>query len=110
MTRTHKKLFLAHFILLAVSIAALVYSIIRGQGAFYFDPYFNSMTFNLSLIWLVSNIFYLTCAVIFDLSNRTKIPEDFVPNKLEKYKRSSIPFIFINIFRRDKNKVAKETK
>ncbi len=109
MTRTHKKLFVSHFILLAISIAALVYSIIRGQGAFYFDSYFNSMTFNLSLIWLASNIFYLTCAVIFDLSNRTKIPEDFVPNKLEKYKRSSIPFIFINIFRRDK-KEAKETK
>lgn len=93
MTNTHKKLFLSHLILLALSIVGFIMSI--------FKIYSQGITvYIISFIWLISNIYYLTASIIFDLSkkNNKKIAEKFQPNEIKKYGRLSSLLIFFKIF------------
>lgn len=87
MTKTHKKLFASHLLLLILSIAGLVMSALKiySQG---FTIYI------FSLIWLISNIFYLSTAIIFDLRNRNSGTKNFIPNKIKKYELFSSLSIF----------------
>lgn len=87
MTKTHKKLLVSHLVLLILSLVGFVMSLFKvySQG---FTVYI------LSFIWLISNIFYLTTALIFDLKNKTKEPKNFVPNKVKKYGKLSAFSIF----------------
>lgn len=88
MTKTHKKLILVHFILWALSIAGLVMSIIKMLSQGY-------VVYILSVIWLISNIFYLSAALIFDLKNRKKsVSRNFKPNKIMRYKKLSSLMLF----------------
>ncbi len=53
----------------------------------------------LSFVWTISNVFYLSLALLFDL--RTKVYEfnSFVPNKVSKYSRKAV---ILSIFRKRK--------
>lgn len=88
MTKTHKKIFATHFILWALSISGLVLSVIKvlSQGL---------TVYILSLVWLISNIFYLSIALIFDLKNNDRHVQNFEPNKVKKYSMlSSLAILF----------------
>lgn len=88
MTKTHKKILISHFILWFLSILGLVMSIFKilSQGI---------TVYILSLVWLVSNIFYLSTALIFDLRNNNKEVPNFEPNKIKKYSKfSSLRILF----------------
>lgn len=82
MTKTHRKLLISHFILWLLSILGLVMSIFKilSQGI---------TVYILSLVWLISNIFYLSTALIFDLRNNNKEVKHFEPNKINKYPKFS---------------------
>lgn len=87
MTKTQKRLFIDHLVLLLISVIGLVMSILKiNSEGFY--------VYILSLIWLMSNVFYLTAAIIFDLSNKICESEGFVPNKVKRYSKKSILKIF----------------
>lgn len=99
MTGTHKKLFITHLVLLLLSIIGFIMSI--------FKIYSQGITiYIISFIWLISNIYYLTASVIFDLSkkNSKKIKEDFQPNEVKKYGRLSSMLIFFCVFKKDGGK------
>ena len=87
MTKTHKKLFISHFVLLLLSIIGLSMSAIKiySQGV---NEYI------ISIIWLISNVFYLCTAVKFDMNNANKQEKEFEPNKVKKYGRLSSLLIF----------------
>ncbi|MBR2705414.1 MAG: glycosyltransferase [Bacilli bacterium] len=83
MTKTNKFLLSVHLTFLALSIAAVVMS---GMKAFNEGI----IVYVLPLIWLISNIFYLTISVLFDLRVKPVYYEKFVPNKIKKYNKFSI--------------------
>ena len=88
MTKTHKKILTSHLVLWLLSILGLIMSIIKilSQGI---------TVYILSLIWLISNIFYLSIALIFDLRNDNKKVQNFEPNKIKKYSKfSSLKALF----------------
>ena len=90
MTKTHKRLLTSHFILWTLSIIGLIMSVIKifSQGF---------IVYIFSFVWLISNIFYLTTAIIFDLKNKSKMPKDFEPNKVKGFRRLSCLSIFLGI-------------
>lgn len=90
MTKTHKRLLTSHLILWTLSIIGLIMSIIKifSQGF---------IVYIFSFVWLISNIFYLTIAIIFDLKNKSKMPKDFEPNKVKRFGRLSCLSIFLGI-------------
>lgn len=90
MTKTHKRLLTSHFILWTLSIIGLIMSVIKifSQGF---------IVYIFSFVWLISNIFYLTTAIIFDLKNKSKMPKDFEPNKVKGFGRLSCLSIFLGI-------------
>ncbi|MBR2786240.1 MAG: glycosyltransferase [Clostridia bacterium] len=87
MTKTQIKLLVGHLALLLLSVIGCCMSIFKiSSEGFY--------VYILSLLWLMSNVFYLTTAVIFDFSNRRKVPKEFVPNKVKRFGRLSSLRIF----------------
>ena len=90
MTKTHKRLLASHLILWTLSIIGLIMSVIKifSQGF---------IVYIFSFVWLISNIFYLTIAIIFDLKNKSKMPKDFEPNKVKRFGRLSCLSIFLGI-------------
>ncbi len=87
MTKLHRRLSLSHLILLIFSVIGFIMSVLKvNTEGFY--------VYVLSMVWLMSNIFYLTTAVIFDFSNKMKLPKEFVPNKVKVYGKLSSWRIF----------------
>ena len=54
----------------------------------------------LSLVWLISNIFYLSVAVIFDLRFNPIAYKNFKPNKVKRYSYTTIPLIFLQFYKK----------
>ena len=88
----------ANIKLLCSHLTLLVLNIIGYIVCFYkFVLYSFSPIYILSLLFLLSNIFYLTVATIFDTNNRLYNVNDFKPNKVKKYSIKSIFNIFTNL-------------
>ncbi len=98
MSKTNKKLLLSHFILFTLNVVGLAMCILKMQSTII-------SIYVLSIIWLVSNTFYLSTALIFDLRYKSKPYTDFIPNKVKMFKKISASFIFMN----QKNSEAKKT-
>ena len=98
MSKQNKKLLLCHFILLVANILGLAFCFLR----LYSNEYH---VYTLSLLWTISNIFYLTIAVIFDLRTGVNSYLNFTPNKIKKYSLKSIFLIFLK--RKEKVNVKK---
>ncbi|MBR1654594.1 MAG: glycosyltransferase [Clostridia bacterium] len=79
MSKTNIRLLFSHFTLLTLSIIGLIMCIWRMTNS-------NVTVYILSLVWLISNIFYLTISVIFDLRYKPVDYSNFIPNKIKKYK------------------------
>ena len=92
-TKTNFKLLLSHLLLLGLSIAGLVMCLIRLK-------YVGLTVYILSLVWLISNIFYLSVAVIFDLRFNPIAYKNFKPNKVKRYGYSTIPLIFLQFYKK----------
>lgn len=89
MSKLNKKILVEHFILLVLNIIGLTMCFIR----------INSFGFNiyiLSLLWIISNIFYLTISIIFDLKYKPINYSNFTPNKITTFKKLSSLSIFFN--------------
>lgn len=89
MTKTHRRLLISHLILFILSVIGFIMSVVKiySQGI---------TVYILSLIWLISNIFYLATAIVFDIRNKTKEPNDFKPNQAQKYGRLSAFSMFFS--------------
>lgn len=87
MTKTNKKLLASHLILLILNIIGLVMCLFRIKTT-------GITVYVLSLLWLISNIFYLTISVIFDSRTKCSPSPNFVPNKIGVYKKFSVFGIF----------------
>lgn len=78
MSKTNVYLLLSHLVLLVLNLAGLgmcIYNINQIGLVVYILP----------LVWLISNIFYLSVSVIFDLRFKPKKYNCFVPNKVMTY-------------------------
>lgn len=79
MSKTNKKLLASHSFLLLLNIIGLIMCLINIPS--------NGLTiYILSLTWLISNIFYLTISVIFDLKYKPKDYSNFKPNMIKNFK------------------------
>ena len=79
MSKTNIKLLFSHFTLLTLNIIGLIMCIWRMTNT-------NATVYILSLVWIISNIFYLAISVIFDLRYKPVDYSNFVPNKVKKFK------------------------
>lgn len=85
--KINKKLFISHSILWLLNVLGLVLCFVRG--------FENITIYAFSILWTLSNIFYLTIALIFDLGIKIKNNKKiFIPNKIKKYNKFSILSIF----------------
>lgn len=98
-TKTNLKLLLYHSILLILNIIG--YSVCLYK----FILYNYTPIYVLSLFFILSNIFYLLFAIIFDTNNRNDEATDFIPNKVTKYKFTTFILIFKNFTWRKKNEI-----
>lgn len=89
MSKQNKKLLFKHLGLLSLNILGLILCLLK--------LYNNNLTiYILSLVWTISNIFYLTIATIFDTRIKNYNYNNFVPNKITQYSAKSIFLIFFN--------------
>ncbi len=86
MTRANLYMMICHIIIFTITIIALALSIHRAID-YRWDIYI------IPIFWLVSNLFYLTIAVMFDLSLKEQEDIDVIKNRTEKYN----PLVFINL-------------
>lgn len=93
MSKINKKLLVYH-------VGILILNIIGFGMCFFRAHSIGIIVYLLSLLWIISNIFYLIIAVIFDCRYKNVNYEDFIPNKIKKYKIFSV----FNIFKIRKNK------
>ncbi len=98
-TKTNLKLLICHSILLILNIIGYC------VGFYKFVIYSFSPIYILPLFFILSNIFYLLFAIIFDTNNRNDEVISFVPNKISKYKLSTFISVFRNITWRKKNEI-----
>ncbi len=97
MSRTNKQLLISHLVLLILNILGLIMCLFRIKTS-------GITVYILSLLWIISNIFYLTISVIFDSRVKCTASANFIPNKISVYKKLSVLGIFFN-----KNKLSKNT-
>lgn len=89
MSKENKKLLTSHSLLLIANLLGFILCLIR----------INTNTvpnYILSLVWTLSNVFYLTIAVIFDLRVNPSKFKGFVPNKIKRFSRKTVLLIFFN--------------
>lgn len=93
-SKQNKKLLFSHLILLLLNLAGFAMCFFRVYDS-------NIFNYTLSFVWTLSNIFYLSFAIVFD--SRTKIYnyEDFEPNKAKKYSKLSILITLFNKRRKE---------
>lgn len=97
MSKTNKKLLISHLVLLILNILGLIMCLFRIKTS-------GITVYILSLLWIISNIFYLTISVIFDSRVKCTASANFIPNKISVYKKLSVLGIFFN-----RNKLSKNT-
>ena len=78
MSKTNKKLLAGHLILLVLNVIGLIMCVLGVQQR-------GLTVYALSLIWLMSNTFYLAISVAFDLQYKPVNYKNFVPNGVTKY-------------------------
>lgn len=96
MSRTNKQLLISHLVLLILNILGLIMCLFRIKTS-------GITVYILSLLWIISNIFYLTISVIFDSRVKCTASANFIPNKISVYKKLSVLGIFFNINKLSKN-------
>ena len=96
MSKTNLKLAFSHFTLLTLNLIGLLMCVfnINNHGL---------TVYVLSLVWLISNIFYLTTSLIFDLRFKPVNIKNFVPNNVKVFKKIATILIFVN--KSNKNRV-----
>lgn len=99
MSKTNAKGLRWHLVLLALNIIGFILCLFKFEPEFYYN-------YILSFVWTISNIFYLTIAVIFDTKTAVREYEGFVPNKIKKYSKKALILLFFN--RRGKKSWKKE--
>lgn len=97
MSKTNKQLLISHLVLLILNILGLIMCLFRIKTS-------GITVYILSLLWIISNIFYLTISVIFDSRVKCTASANFIPNKISVYKKLSVLGIFFN-----RNKLSKNT-
>lgn len=97
MSKTNKQLLISHLVLLILNILGLIMCLFRIKTS-------GITVYILSLLWIISNIFYLTISVIFDNRVKCTVSANFIPNKISVYKKLSVLGIFFN-----RNKLSKNT-
>ncbi len=97
MSKTNKQLLISHLVLLILNILGLIMCLFRIKTS-------GITVYILSLLWIISNIFYLTISVIFDSRVKCTASANFIPNKISVYKKLSVLGIFFN-----RNKFSKNT-
>lgn len=97
MSKTNKQLLISHLVLLILNILGLIMCLFRIKTS-------GITVYILSLLWIISNIFYLTISVIFDNRVKCTASANFIPNKISVYKKLSVLGIFFN-----RNKFSKNT-
>lgn len=97
MSKTNKQLLISHLVLLILNILGLIMCLFRIKTS-------GITVYILSLLWIISNIFYLTISVIFDSRVKCTASANFIPNKISVYKKLSVLGIFLN-----RNKLSKNT-
>ena len=97
MSKTNKQLLISHLVLLILNILGLIMCLFRIKTS-------GITVYILSLLWIISNIFYLTISVIFDSRVKCTASANFIPNKISVYKKLSVLDIFFN-----RNKLSKNT-
>ena len=97
MSKTNKQLLISHLVLLILNILGLIMCLFRIKTS-------GITVYILSLLWIISNIFYLTISVIFDSSVKCTASANLIPNKISVYKKLSVLGIFFN-----RNKLSKNT-
>ena len=102
MSKINKKLLCSHLILLFANVLGFICCLLRIYSAEY-------SVYSLSLLWTISNIFYLIIACIFDCKTKKYEYDDFKPNNVSKYSLKSIFLIFINIFKWKGEKYVKKS-
>ena len=91
MSKTNMKLFASHFILFSLNILGLIMCLLRINE-------FGLTIYILSLVWLISNIYYLFISIIFDLRYKAVNIKNFIPNKITVFKAFSTCMIFLNSY------------
>lgn len=84
--KPHKKLLISHIFLWLLNILGLILCFVRGSA--------NITIYAFSILWTISNIFYLSISIIFDTRKSKKSNTVFVPNKVKKYNKLSSFSIF----------------
>ena len=88
MDKSNKNTLIFHLIFLILNITGFIMCFTR----IYDENIFNYI---LSFVWTISNIFYLLIAIKFDLNYKKYNYKNFEPNKIKKYKLSSILLLFL---------------
>ena len=96
MSKTNKQLLISHLVLLILNILGLIMCLFRIKTS-------GITVYFLSLLWIISNIFYLTISVIFDSRVKCTASANFIPNKISVYKKLSVLGIFFNGNKLSKN-------
>ena len=96
MSKTNKQLLISHLVLLILNILGLIMCLFRIKTS-------GITVYILSLLWIISNIFYLTISVIFDSRVKCTASANFIPNKISVYKKLSVLGIFFNRNKLSKN-------
>lgn len=96
MSKTNKQLLISHLVLLILNILGLIMCLFRIKTS-------GITVYILSLLWIISNIFYLTISVIFDSRVKCTASTNFIPNKISVYKKLSVLGIFFNRNKLSKN-------
>lgn len=89
MSKTNAKCLRWHLILLTLNIIGFILCAFRFNPEFYYN-------YILSFVWTISNTFYLTIAVIFDLKTSVREYKGFIPNKIKKYSKKALLLLFLN--------------
>ncbi|MBP3596145.1 MAG: glycosyltransferase [Clostridia bacterium] len=89
MSKTNAKCLRWHLVLLTLNIIGFILCAFRFDPEFYYN-------YILSFVWTISNTFYLTIAVIFDLKTSVRECNGFIPNKIKKYSKKSLILLFLN--------------
>lgn len=88
MTRSNLYMMIFHFVIWVITIIALSLCVIRAID-YRLDIYL------VPIFWLASNLFYLTIAVIFDMSLKEQEDINVMENRTEKYS----PLVFISLIK-----------
>lgn len=88
MDNSNKRVLTFHLVLLILNIVGFAMCFARIYDT-------NIYNYILSFVWTLSNIFYLSVAMIFDIRYKKYNYKNFIPNKIQKFRATSIFAIFL---------------